>query len=86
MILWRESSVFQMPINPPCHFIIFDQFSLYSKHFCAILLRKLGREHKKEDGGGERKKPLPANLTILKICFRLRVQLLIFALMSVLIA
>ena len=50
-----------MAINPPCHFIIFDQFSLHSKHFCAILLRKLGREHKKEDGGGERKKPLPAN-------------------------
>ena len=85
MIWWRESSVFQMPINPPCHFILFDQFSLHSKHFCAILLRNLGWEHKREEGGGERKKPLPANLTILKNYFRPRVQLLICALMLVLI-
>ena len=36
-------------------FILFDQFSLHSKHFCAILLRKLGPE--REEGGWERKKP-----------------------------
>ena len=73
MIWWRESSVFQMPINPPCHFILFDQFSLHNKQFCVILLSKLGREHNREEGDGERKKPLPANLTILKNYFYPRV-------------
>ena len=43
--MMEESSVVQMPINPHCHFILFDQFSLHSKQFCVILLRKLGQEY-----------------------------------------
>ena len=46
--------------------------SLCSKCFCACSSRKLGQEQKKmndEEGGGERRKRLPTNPTIVKTAF-----------------
>ena len=56
--------------------------SLRNKCFRASSLRKLRREQKK---GGERRKRLPANSTILENCVRPRTQLLIGAVIVVLI-
>ena len=59
--------------------------SLHSKRFRACSSRKLGQEPKKKmndgrpGGGGERRKRLPTNPTILKNCVRPRAQLLIGA-------
>ena len=60
--------------------------SLRSKRFRARSSRKLGQEQKRRnDGGGERRKRLPVNPTILKNCVRPRTQLLIGVVVVVLI-
>ena len=62
--------------------------SLRSKRFRTSSLRKVGTRAKKRNdrgGGGERRKLLPANPTILKNCVRPRTQLLIGAVLVVLI-
>ena len=63
--------------------------SLRSKRFCTSSSREVGARAKIKgmtgDGGGERRKRLPANPTILKNCVRPRTQLPIGAVLVVLI-
>ena len=58
-----------------------------SKRFRSSSSRKLGREQKRNDGGGggEIRERLPANPTILKNCVRPRTLLLIGVVLVVLI-